>query len=253
MAFPKILLTTVYLAPLLLLLLGSLHSDEGAAWTLGNYPDVFRRVPFPRYFFNSVWIAAWTVGLGLVVNSLAGYALARLRFRGRALLFAAVVLSALLPFEAVAVPLFYACSRLGFRDTYVVQILPFVANSFSLMLFYTFFLDFPKELEEAARVDGATAWTVYLQVVLPNSGPVVATAAILTFLASWNNYLWPLLVTGGEKVRPLPLAIAEFHTLPPLHWGDIYAFGVMMVMPTVCVFLLFQRAFVQSFARSGIK
>jgi multiple sugar transport system permease protein len=142
---------------------------------------------------------------------------------------------------------------LGWRDTYIVQIVPFVANAFSIYLFYTFFIGLPKELDEAARVDGAGPLRIFLRIIAPNSKPVFATVAILTFLTQWGSFLWPLMVTSGEAVRPLPVAIAEFHTLPPLQWGDIMAFGVMMVAPILIVFVIFQRWFIQGVSATGIK
>jgi len=191
--------------------------------------------------------------VGLVVNSMAGYAFARLQWRGRKLLFTLVLAILILPLEAIAVPLFYQVTLFGWRDTYLVQILPFVANAFSIYLFYTFFLGLPRELEEAARIDGAGVLRSFIMIIVPNSKPVFATVAILTFLMQWGIFLWPLMVTSGEEVRPLPLAIATFYTLPPLQWGDIFAFGVMMILPVVLVFLFFQRWFIRGVVTIGIK
>jgi len=151
------------------------------------------------------------------------------------------------------VPLFYMVSLAGWRDTYLVQILPFIANAFSIFLFYTYFIGLPRELEEAARIDGAGVLRTFFSIILPNAKPVFASVAILTFLTQWGAFLWPLMVTSGEAVRPLPLAISTFHSLPPLQWGDIFAFGVMMVSPVLVVFLLFQRWFVRGVAATGIK
>lgn len=256
----------VYVAPLALMVVGSLKPDQRvlseaatlrAYWpqavSLANYRDVFGRVEFGRFLFNSLWIATWVVGAGLVINSLAGYALARLRWRGRRLALAVVGALLIIPLEAIAVPLFYGVTLLGLRDTYTAQILPFVANAFSIYLFYSFFLGLPRELEEAARVDGAGILRTFAEVVIPNCRPVFATVAILTFLTQWGSFLWPLMVTGGPEVRPLPVAIAVFYTLPPRQWGDILAFAVMMVAPVVLLFLLFQRAFVRGVATTGMK
>jgi multiple sugar transport system permease protein len=151
------------------------------------------------------------------------------------------------------VPLFYGISLLGLRDTYLAQILPFIANAFSIYLFYSFFIGLPRELEEAARLDGASTLRIFFSVILPNAKPVFASVAILSFLMWWGAYLWPLMVTIGPRVRPLPVAIAAFYTLPPLQWGDILAFGVMMVAPVLLLFVLFQRWFVRGVAASGIK
>jgi len=259
-------LALLFLAPVLLMLAGSLKSDERvlveagslAAFfptdaSLQNYRDVFHRVAFSCYLFNSLFISGAIVALGLVVNSLAGYALARFEWGGRRVLLAAVLAILIIPLEAIAVPLFYEVTLLGWRDSYMVQILPFVANAFAVYLFYTFFLDLPHELEDAARVDGAGPWRIFFYIIVPNSRPAFATVGILTFLTQWGTFLWPLLVTTTEEVRPLPLALAYFYTLPPLQWGDIFAFGTLMVAPVLVIFLLFQHWFVRSVVAAGLK
>jgi multiple sugar transport system permease protein len=260
------LLAMGFIAPILFMLIGSLKSnaqvlvDAGSlkaflpqAISLQNYRDVFARVDFGRYLFNSLLINGSIVTGGLVVNSLAGYAFARMQWRGRDWLFALVLMVMIVPLEAIAVPLFYEVSLLGWRDTYIVQIVPFVANAFSIYLFYTFFLGLPRELEEAARLDGAGSLRTFISIIIPNAKPAFASVAILTFLTQWGAFLWPLMVTSGEAVRPLPLGIATFYTLPPLQWGDIFAFGVMMVAPILMLFLMFQRWFVRGVAATGLK
>jgi multiple sugar transport system permease protein len=159
----------------------------------------------------------------------------------------------IIPFEAIAVPLFFQVTLLGWRNTYLAQILPFVANTFSIYLFYTFFIGLPKELEEAARIDGASTLRTFFEIIVPISKPVFATVAILTFLTQWGSFLWPLMVTIGEGVQPLPVAIATFQTQPPVQWGDIMSFGVMMVAPILVVFLIFQKWFVEGVASTGTK
>ena len=255
-----------YIAPIAFMAIGSLKPDERVlaeagsikafvpdSASLQNYADVFQRVSFLRFMVNSLIITGSVVLGGLVINAMAGYAFARLRWRGRSLMFAFVLSLMILPFESIAVPLFYQVTLLGWRDTYLAQIAPFLANAFSIYLFYTFFLGLPRELEEAARIDGAGIYRTFIAIVIPNAKPVFATVAIVTFLFFWGFFLWPLMVTSGESVRPLPVAIASFHTLPPLQWGDIMAFGVMMVAPVLVVFLLFQRWFVQGVASAGLK
>ena len=261
-----LLLAGLFIAPVLFMLAGSLKPEDRVLteagsmlafmpgdWDWRNYRDVFERVDFVRYLLNSLLITSMVVVSGLVVNSLAGYAFARLEWFGRRILFALVMAILILPLEAIAVPLFYQVTIFGWRDTYLVQILPFIANAFSIFLFYTFFLGLPRELEEAARVDGASTPRIFITIIVPNSKPAFATVAILTFLTQWGVFLWPLMVTSGEAVRPLSLAIATFYTLPPLQWGDIFAFCVMMVTPVLLVFLFFQRWFVRGVAASGIK
>ena len=259
-------LALLFLAPVWMMLIGSLTPDQRVlveagslaaflptAVSLENYADVLHRTDLPRFMFNSVLITGTIVVSDLLVNSLAAYAFARLRWRGRDALFNLVLALMIVPLEAIAVPLFYGASVLGLRDTYLVQILPFVANAFSIVLFYSFFIGLPKELEEAAQLDGASVLRTFFSVIAPNAKPVFASVAILSFLTWWGSYLWPLLVTIGPGVRPLPVAIASFYTLPPLQWGDILAFGVMMVVPVLVVFLVFQRGFVRGVAASAIK
>jgi multiple sugar transport system permease protein len=202
---------------------------------------------------NSVIITSFIVGLGLVVNSLFGYALARMRFRGRKFVLAVVIALIIIPFEALAIPLLYMAAQVRWLDTYQVQILPFIANPLFIFLFYTFFLGIPKSLEEAARIDGAGPFQVFWRVAAPLAKPAYATVAILAFLWSWGQYLWPNMVTRGIDVRPLPVGIGVFKTTAPIAWGDIMAYTVLMTLPLLVIFLIFQRQFVQGVASSGVK
>jgi multiple sugar transport system permease protein len=193
-------------------------------------------------------VAGVIVVAGIVVNSLAAYALARLQWRGREFVLGAIVLLVILPFEAIAVPLFYMLN--GLRDTLEVQFMPFIANAFSISCS-------PPlrglRQEEAARSDGAGPWRTFLLIAVPMSRPVFATVAILQFLAAWGSYLWPVMTVSKPGVRPLPLALAAFTGMPPFDWGQIFAFGVLLVLPVLLVFLAFQRWFMQSVATSGLK
>jgi multiple sugar transport system permease protein len=261
-----ILLAAIFAAPIVFMLVASLKPDDLVLMQAGtlqgfiptpaslkNYVDVFDRVNFGQFFFNSLAIASMVVFIGAIVNSLAGYALARLRWQGRNTLLIIVLALMIIPFEAIAVPLFFQVTLLGWRNTYLAQILPFIANAFSIYLFYTFFISLPKELEEAARIDGASILRTFWEIIVPISQPVFATVAILTFLTQWGSFLWPLMVTIDERVRPLPVAIAAFQTLPPIQWGDLMSFGVMMVAPILILFLLFQKWFVAGIASTGTK
>ncbi len=225
-----------------------------------NYVDVFERVEFGRLMFNSVLIVSTMVLLGLLINSMIAYALARLRFKGRELLLGTIIALIIIPFEAVAVPLLLLVNRLPWfggattwLDTYHVQIIPFVADAFSIFLFYQFFIGLPKDLEEAALVDGASRFRIFWNIVLPLSKPVFATVAILQFLTHWGDFLWPLMVTRGPQVRPLTIGMQAFFGQDPRLWGDLMAFASMITLPVLVVFLLFQKWFVQSVATSGIK
>jgi multiple sugar transport system permease protein len=262
-----VVLAAFFLFPLVYMYVSSLKPDDAVLANSGsvqafvpspfvgleNYGDAIERASVIRVFFNSALISTMIVGLGLVVNSLFGYALARLRFRGRSPLIAVIVALVIIPFEALAIPLLLLSAEVGILDTYIVQILPFIANPLYVYLFYTFFLNVPRDLEEAARVDGASPLRIFVSIVAPLAKPAYATMAILGFLFSWGQFLWPVLVTRGVSVRPLPLGIGVFKTTPPVQWGDIMAYAALMTLPLLIVFLIFQRHFVEGVARSGVK
>jgi len=218
-----------------------------------NYQDVFDQMPFTRFILNSLLIAGLIVIFGLGVNSLAAYALARLNFKGRTLVLMGLIALIIIPLEAVVVPLLIMVNRFGWLDSYHVQIIPFIADPFSIFLFYQFFINLPKALEEAAFMDGAGLFEIYWRIILPLSRPIFATVAILKFLTHWNDFLWPLMVTRGETYRPLMVAIQQFFSQNSQSMGDIMAFAAMITIPVLLIFLLFQKWFVQSVATSGVK
>jgi multiple sugar transport system permease protein len=220
---------------------------------LQNFFDVFDQMRFGLFMFNSILIVGSLIAGGLIVNSLIAYALARLRFRGRRLLLSIIIALIIIPFEAVVVPLLLVVNSFGWLESYHVQIIPFIADALSIFLFYQFFINLPKDLEEAALVDGASFLRIYWAIVLPLSRPVFATVAILQFILRWGEFLWPLMVTRGEQYRPLPLALQQFFSQDPKMWGDIMAFSAMITVPVLIIFLLFQKWFVQSVATTGVK
>ena len=262
-----VLLTALFFAPIAFMFIGSLKPSEKVlngldgftpeSLSFDNYSGVFDRFNseatgyFWQFYVTSLIVSFFVVIGGLVVNSMLAYALARLQWRGRNFVLVSVILLVILPFEAIAIPLFYLFN--GIRNTYLIQFLPFIASAFSIYLFYTFFVGLPRQIEEAARVDGASAWKTYWLIVVPMSKPVFASVTILTFLSSWGSFLWPVLVVDDASRRPLPLEISVFQGQPPFDWGQIFAFGVMMSLPVLIVFLVFQRWFIQSVATSGLK
>jgi multiple sugar transport system permease protein len=226
---------------------------------LDNYRSIFG-VEFGRIMFNSVFIMLLTVISGLFINSLCAYALARLNFKGKGILLGVIIALIIIPFEAVAIPLLVLVNKLPWfggattwLDSYHVQIIPFIADAFSIFLFYQFFINIPKDLEEAALVDGASLFGIFRKIILPISRPIFATVAILQALAAWNRFMWPLMVTRGVDVRPLTVGIQTFFGQDPRLWGDLMAFASMITIPVLIVFLLFQKWFVQSVASTGIK
>ena len=220
---------------------------------LKNYFDVFKQMPFGRFMFNSVFIVGSTVLTGLVLNSMIAYALARLRFRGRGFILSFIIALIIIPTEVVVIPLLLMVNRIGWLDSYQVQIVPFIVDAFSIFLFYQFLIGLPKSLDEAAKIDGANPFQVYWKIIVPLSKPVFATVAILQFLFRWGDFLWPLMVTRGYEYRPLPVAIQQFFSQDPKVWGDIFAFASMVTVPSLIIFLLFQKWFMRSVASSGIK
>ena len=234
--------------------------------SLDNYSSVFDTVPAWRFLANSLVISALIVALGLLVNSMAAFALARMHWRGRSIVLAAIIATLVVPFETFALPLVWWVNKLpwlvmqdgspvwsfGWLDSYRVQIFPFIANAFAIYLYYSYFQSIPKELDEAAIVDGAGWFTIYRRIVMPLSGPAVATVAILTFLPAWNSYLWPLMVVQSEELRPVMVGISYFFQLN-VGWGQIMAYSSMITVPILALFVAFQRSFVNSIASSGVK
>jgi multiple sugar transport system permease protein len=219
----------------------------------GNYVDVFTKMPFELFFFNSVFILVTTIAAGLLVNSMFAFALARLRFPGRSALVSIVIALIIVPIESVVIPMLLMVNQFGWIDSYQVQIVPFIGHAFSIFLFYQFFIGIPKDFDEAAIIDGAGYFRVYSMVIVPLSRPVFASVAILQGIEHWGRFLWPLMVTRVETYRPLPVAIQQFFSQDPKAWGDIFAFASMTTIPLLIIFLLFQKWFVQSVASSGVK
>lgn len=220
---------------------------------LGNYIDVFTKMPFGRFFFNSLFILTVTITLNLFVNSMFAFVLARLEFPGRKLIVNAVIALMVIPIQAVVIPMLLMVNSFGWIDSYHVQIIPFIAEAFAVFLFYQFLINVPKEIDEAAIIAGAGYFRIYASLIIPLSRPVFASVAILRGIQRWGAFLWPLMVTRGETFRPLPVAIQQFFSQDPKAWGDIFAFASMTTIPLLLVFILFQKWFVQSVARTGVK
>ena len=230
--------------------------------SLNNYFDAFARAPIGRFIFNSVLITGVTLLLGLFLNSLAGFAFVVLKWPGRSIILSVIIATFIIPFETIAIPLLLIVNYLpwigldgftvGWLNSYHVQIIPFVADALSIFLFVQFFRDLPSELVEAARIDGAGWFQIYARVFVPISGPVFATAAILKFLAMYNQYLWPLMVAQSEQYRPVMVGLQYFFQLNTA-WGEIMAYLTNITVPVLLFYLALQRAFIESIASSGVK
>ena len=223
-------------------------------FTLENYQTLFDRLSFPTYFFNSALVAV-VVTLGNVVFcSMLGYALAKLEFRGKQVIFVLVLGMLMVPAIAILVPLFVLVSNLGLTNTYPGLILPYLAAPLGVFLMRQYFLGLPDELIQAARVDGAGEFRIFWNVMLPLCGPALATLAILTFLGSWNNFIWPLVVAQTEDRYTLPVALALYSVgQNATQYGVLLAGAVVVVVPVIAIFLALQRYFVQGIAMTGIK
>ena len=277
---PMVLLAFVFFFPIAFMISSSFKPDEQifedlTTWraflpvgdiSMDNYTGVFDRVPAVRFLLNSLFVTTCIVAVGIFINSMAGFALSRLEWGGRKIVFGLIIATLIIPFETIAIPMVFWVAHLpwvgldglrpvyeeGWLNSYRVQIVPFLASAFSIFLFAQYFTTIPKELDEAARVDGCGWFKIYRGIVMPLSGPVIATVAILTFLPAWNSYLWPLMTVQEEDKRPVMIGIQYFQQLAPA-WGQTMAYSTMITIPVLIVFLAFQRNFVKSIASTGVK
>lgn len=235
--------------------MGSLLAFVPRQVTIDNYLKIIQepQEPFLRFMLNSAIVVGSIVLFGIFVNSMAAYSFARLRWKGRNVILSVILAAMIIPFQAVSIPLLLEVNRFGWVDTYLVQIIVFIAYPLYIFLFYQFFLNIPRDIETAAQIDGASTFLIYFRIVLPLSKPVIATVAILNFIQQWANFLWPLMVTRGYEHRPLPVAMQAYFGLQPRYWGRIMAFAAMITVPVLILFLVFQKWFVRSAASSGIK
>jgi multiple sugar transport system permease protein len=224
-----------------------------------NYSDALASAPFVRFFINSAIVAVLTVLSNLVLCSLAGYAFARFRFLGRTALFAVLMATLMVPFQVTMIPQFIITKWLGVHllaavgiDHIGALILPNCATAFGIFFLRQFFKTLPLEYEESARVDGASRLTVLIRIVLPLATPALATLAALTFLDSWNNFLWPLIVVTSTNQMTLPLGLATFQGAHQTEVPLLMAANVMSLLPMLLVFFLAQRYFIRSVAATGL-
>jgi len=231
--------------------------------SLNNYRDAFDRAPIGLFIFNSVFITATTLVLSLFLASIAAFAFVFIDWRGKSIVLALVIATYILPFETVAIPLLLLVNNLpwissegitwGWLNSYQVQIIPWIVRALEIFLFVQYFRDLPKDLVEAARVDGASWFQVYRRVVMPLSGPVIATVAILKFLEMYNNqFIWPIMVVQAEEYRPIMVGLQYFFQLNTA-WGEIMAYLTIITVPVLIFYLALQRAFIASIASTGVK
>jgi multiple sugar transport system permease protein len=218
-----------------------------------NYTDVLQQAPFARWFVNTLVVTVVVVLANLLLCSLAGYAFARIKFFGREVAFILVLATLMIPFQVIMIPTFIIVRKLGLIDTLGALIVPNLAGAFGIFLLRQFFRSLSVELEEAARIDGASRLGVLFKIVLPLSGPVLATVAVVTFLWTWNDFLWPLVTIYSPNNMTLQLGLATFQGAHQTNTHLLMAANVMSVLPVLLLFVLAQRFFIRGIATSGLK
>ena len=255
-------LSAVMLAPLVWMVLLSISTQEetrrfppglpaGIRWQ--NYADAWSEVPLGHWLFNSAFVSLACVLGNLVFCSLAGYAFARIPFMGSKVLFIGVLATLMVPFQIVMLPMLIMVRTLGLTDTLGALIVPNLATAFGVFLLRQFFMTVPRELEEAARIDGASRLRTLFQVMLPLMRPTLATLAVLTFLQTWNDFLWPLIAVQSPEHMTVQLGLQTFQGAHTTNWPRLMAGTVISQLPVFVLFFVAQRFFVRSVATAGLK
>ena len=222
-------------------------------WTLVNYQDAWRRGEFLLAFANSTLVALAVTGLQIITSALAGYALARLKFRGRQALLLIVLATLVIPFQLLVIPIFLVLKWGHLINTYGALILPTAVSGFGIFLMRQYFQTIPMELEEAAAIDGANRWQILWQVMLPLSRPALVTLFLFTFIGEWNDLFKPLVFTTKPQLRTVQLALAEFQEQFTNNWPLLMAAVAISTLPVILLFLVGQRQFIRGIATTGIK
>jgi len=220
------------------------------AWE--NYPATVSAMPFGRFYFNSFVVATSVTILQILTSSLAAFAFARLRFRGRNALFLIYLATLMIPFQVTMIPNFILVRFLGWYDSYQALILPTAFSALSTFLLRQYFLGIPMDLDEAARMDGASSWRIWWQIIMPLSGPALAALSIFTFLASWNDFLWPLVITTSLEMRTLPVGISAFQGQYNVQWHLLMAGSVIAMLPVLVIYVIGQKWVVRGITLTGM-
>ncbi|MCC7207974.1 MAG: carbohydrate ABC transporter permease [Anaerolineae bacterium] len=228
-----------------------------SSFDLSNYQKLLANESFGRYFLNTVLITAATVAGQLIVCSLAAYGFARLNFMGRNTIFVLYLTTMMIPFQITLIPLYLIVSGLGWINTYQGLIVPGLSSAFGIFLLRQSFLSIPRDYQDAARIDGASEWTIFSRVFLPLNGPTLATLGVFAFMGTWTDLIWPLLVARSQEMRTLELGLAYFNLRPNAflqpNWPLLMAGAVVVMLPVLIVYIVAQRYFVQGIALSGVK
>ncbi len=218
-----------------------------------SYPTAWESQDFTRYFLNSTFVAVAITGGNLLLASLAGYSLAKFRYKGRNLLFLLILSTMMLPLEVTMVPLFLLIKQFDWQNTYQGLIVPFLVEGFGVFLMRQYLLGIPKDLIEAARIDGASELRIYAQIVMPLCKPALAALGVFTFREAWDMYIWPLIIISKDSLRPLPLGISLFMGENGTNWNQLMAVAAIGTLPMILLFFFLQRSFIQGIAITGLK
>lgn len=218
-----------------------------------NYVEAWDSAPFARYFYNSAVVAVLTTAGQLFTSALAAYAFARMDFYGREVIFAVFLGTMMIPEQVTLIPNYITIFQLGWKDTYAGLIVPWIVSVFAIFLMRQFFMTIPRELEDAAAIDGCGRFGFLRQVIMPLSKPVFLTAGLFTFIGSWNAFLWPLIITDTPEMRTVQIGLATFSQEFGTQQALLMAASTFTIMPIVIIFFFVQKQFIQGIARSGLK
>jgi multiple sugar transport system permease protein len=221
--------------------------------TFEHFADIWTAIPFGQLYLNTFIFAGTVTVVSLLLDSMAGYALARLPFKGSGVVFVLILLLLMLPFQVTLIPLYDMLSGMGLTNTLPGLIIPRITNAFGIFFMRQFFLSLPRDLEEAARVDGASEWRIYRQVIMPLAKPALLTLGLFHFQYNWNDLLWPLIMSNDLSTATLPAGLALFMGQHVVEYGLLMAGAVLSTLPVIVFFLLIQRSFVAGIATTGIK
>ncbi|SDG46701.1 carbohydrate ABC transporter permease [Microbacterium pygmaeum] len=222
-------------------------------FTLQHFAEVWERIPFARLYVNTIIFAGGVTIISLFLDSMAAYALARIPFRGRGVVMVLILILLMLPFQVTLIPLYDMLNGFGLTNTLPGMIIPRMTNAFGIFFLTQFFLSLPRDLEEAARVDGASEWRIYRQVVMPLAKPALLTLGLFHFQYNWNDLLWPLVMSSSIESSTLPAGLALFMGQHVVEYGLLMAGSLLALLPVVVFFLLIQRSFVAGIATTGLK
>lgn len=258
----------VFMFPLIWMLVSSFKDDAGIfsditgikaflpsfkADVLFNYKEVLTRIPLVKAMLNSFSYIIIVILLGLIVNSMAGYAFARLKFPGKNIIFSLLLAVMVIPAQTVMLPQFSIIYKLGLSNSYLALILPAIASPMYIFLFRQNFLGIPESIEEAAKLDGASALRIFFQLIMPLAKPIYATVTILVFIALWNDFVWPVMVISDTSKQTIQMALSSLFSISPVNYGNVMAGLTIVTIPVLVIFLSLQKYYVAGVASTGAK